>query len=794
MRSLLIPLLGLLCAAASPGQDPPSAIVRGRVLLADGSPALGAEVRGLARRFSSHNVPSGGVNQPGPVNVNVTANGSYTIELPANEGVLYELLFRLDGHTPKQRVWVGLKPDESKEIDIRMEAACFLVGHLESAAGDLLIEGWAVKGTSMIASLEHEDRVIHSVAVDPATGLFRLGPFPPGKVELQAKSSDKRLTRRLMVEAKAGAEDSVVLRVEDLEPHRALRFRAFNAQYPSIGLDRVASMGGAEPGNGLVLVDREGNAVASATKRISGRDEWEIGPVELGEYSVELRHPAFQPVRLDSVSPGPLYHIDLRGTVAMELEVVDQYGSRLTHYGVLADCGRGVGLASHTFTSIGDPAPAGNRIDGLMPGDVRVVISPPWGRPKSIEVKGLRPGETRKVRIGLLAPGLLQVAVETPGGEPAPGAEVHYTRTDLKQLYTVEEREGRLMHIPKRFAVADELGIARIQHALPDDWTFRVWASPFAYTEWTETHTLGARKPVKLRLPNTGRLEGKLFYQGPFDLTNLCVFVDSAEWEDPYRDMRRGMQDLPWVAADGSFALPGAPIGRVRLEILVGDRGPNPGFRGEPIDSRVLVTNPGTTHVTADLQDTLQASVRVVPLSTGGDALRNVDVFVVERSAAPAGALRGETRAALRELRDSAASEGAGEFVARGLVPLREHHLLLVDKDGGWIADGGPIGGIGPSEEGYAEPLVHPVQGAVIVQDEHGQALSGVEIGWSCRGWTDPRCKGVTDPQGRLDLRLPPGTYGLYRTSQAPRRAATIRWNGRSAEEPTPVVRLQAGS
>ncbi len=793
-RRWVIPLLMPLWASMGQGQDSSSSVLRGRVLQSDGSPAVGAVVRGLVRSVELKDGRLGWMDLPHPEPGRVGADGSYSLKFLANESANYTVEFQLAGHIDQVQHWTGLTPDEPKEIDVQMEAACFLTGHLESTEGNLLVDGWTITGISTVLPEQGESPVSHAVAVDPATGLFRLGPYPVGFVQLQARTRDKRMTRQRLIQVEPKGQGSVVLRVEDLEVHRVLRFLAFNAQYPFLGLDGVAPAPGMEAGDGLVLVDGSGNVVASATKRASGRDEWEIGPVDLGEYSVEVRHPAFQPVRLDSVSPGSLYPIVLKGSAALELEVVDQYGSHLTHYGVLADCGKGVRLASHTFTSIGDPAPAEGRIDGLMPGDVRVIVTPAWGRPKSVVVKDLQPGETRQLRIGLLAPGLLQVAVETPSSEPAPGAEVHYTRKGLRQLYTVEEHDGRLMHIPKRFAIADELGIARIQNASPDDWTFRVWASPFAFSERTNAHTLESRMPVKLRLPVTGRLEGKLFYTGPFDLTNLCVFVYAADQADAFRYMRRGMQDLPWVRADGSFAIQGAPTGRVQLEILVGDRSPNPGFRGDPFYSELIEVNPGTTNVTVDLQDTLQASLRVVPLSAGGDKLGNVDVFVVASKLASV-----EDRASLAagrvaELAGPKVIGGGRDLVVRGLVPLLEHRLLLVDRDGHWLADGGPIDGIDPGEEGYAELVISPLEGVVHVQDEHGKELAGVEIGWSCRGWTDPRCKGTTDAQGRLHLILPSGSYGLYRSSQTPQPAATFHWKERSAEDLPLVVQLPPGN
>lgn len=394
--------LGLLLVGSALGQGLPDATVQGRVLLEDGSPAVGVRVQLTTWQYRK---------EPGAWLATKFRTGRYTAK--SDQAGWYSFRCRgavngsaeIEAGYPNcglRRVsWTGPLPCENKEVEgLVVAPPCFLLGHLESGDGQLLTEGWSVMGISENMVSWEIGVGFKQSGIDPDAGTFRLGPFPPGPVRIVVRGPKRTNIREYSCIAKPAETTYVAIQAEDLVPEACLRFRLVNRRFPGVVFESIPiSPKGAEI-EGLVIVNGEGIAILGATKRSSGPFDWELGPLDKEEYDVELRHPAFEPLRLQGLVPGREHSLDLKGSSSLVVDVVDAAGTSITNYGarVLYDRSTTKGVA-HTYTSIGDPRPPGGRLEGLVPGDVALVITLADGRTVTQWIMGLEAQESRRVRV-----------------------------------------------------------------------------------------------------------------------------------------------------------------------------------------------------------------------------------------------------------------------------------------------------------------------------------------------------------------------------------------------------------
>lgn len=771
----------LMCLIPSAwGQEGANATVRGELLLADGSPAVGASVvLSLEILRSAENGGTPARTMPNHASALVGADGSFLLSCSAESVGIYELEASLGAQDIKSWTWIGMEAGEEKDLGSRTFAArCFVEGHLEAGDGEVLVTGWKVLGVHEQLTQFSGPPPSHSADVDKATGRFRLGPFRQGNVTVSAKLPGQAQCESQVVSMSPSADAYVVLRLEGSHPTDRMRFTARCDFFPSFRLDRTPGVQGAGPG--LVLVDADGNAQATAVRSSSGTYDWEIETSGVGEHVVEVRHPAFAPLRLEGLLGGPTYEVDLKGSAALKLEVINQRGGPLRSYGASVSYPGVRGSSTHRYSGSRDPAPAGGLLEGLIPGDLRLAVEAPWGETLLKTITGLAPGETREVRLEFMAPRTIDIAVEEPGGAPAAGVAVVFGRGGAEGLYEPFSRRQDPKRRTAQVAWTDPEGRVGIDDGLAGQWTVRAFASAFAYTELSFEHGPGPNQVRTLRLPEVGSIEGHLTAETPFDFTVLSVYPavgEAGEEESRDRLARRLGLELPAVGADGRFRVDGVPVGKVELLILPDASGRELSLRKRALFSLELDVHPGTQSFQAPLTGPLDVTLKVALRSSQGNA-DGLRVAALEEPAP------GQDLPAVRYLElDAGMLTSGGEVRLEGLRPVVGHRVFVTDDRARWIGFGYRIGALAPGKVWSISKPLELVTHRVEVVSPKGGFLPDTEVAWACRGWSTFRCRGVTDEFGRIELTMPAGSYGLFRPDEDEPRLSSFLWSASESPE-----------
>ncbi len=774
-------LILLLCLASSAwGQEKETAAVRGKLLLADGSPAVGASVvlsLEILKTAGEGGRPA--QKMPNHASASVGADGSFLLRCSAESVGIYELEASLGPEEIKSWTWIGMEAGEEKDLGSRTFAArCFVDGHLETEDGEVLVANWRIVGVHEQLTQFSGTASSHSATVDQATGRFRLGPFRQGEVTVSAKLPGQAECKSQVVTLSPSKAAYVVLKLEGQHPTERLRFTARCERFPSCRLDHTPGL----DGPGLVLVDAEGNAEAKAVRSRSGVYDWEIETTGPGEYVAEVRHPAFAPLRLEGLRGGPTYKVDLEGSAALRLEVINQRGGSLLGCRATVSYPSIRGRTSRQYSSKYDPGQPGWLLDGLIPGDLRLLVVAPWGETRVKAIPDLAPGETREVRLVFIAPRAIDIVVEELDGTPAVEVPVVFGRGGAEGLYEPFSRGQNPRRKTSQLAWTDSEGRIRIEDGLAGEWTVRAFSSAFAFAELSFEHGPEGDQIRRLRLPEVGSIEGRLMTEGPFDFTVLSVYP--APTEDMGRDSlaRRLGLELPVVRPDGTFRVDGVPVGPIELLILPDGGGRELANRKKALLSTEIDVQPGVQSFQALLPGPLDATLTVALRGMPGetDGLR---VVALEEPTDE------QDLSAVRYLElDAGFRTSDGEVRLEGLRPLVEHRFFVINEKARWIGFGQKVKALAPRKVWAVNKALQLVTHTVEVTDSHGEPLPDTEVGWACRGWSTYRCRGLTDSLGRIELTMPVGSYGLFLPGDEKSQATYFAW---AAGESPETIELQ---
>lgn len=651
---------------------------------------------------------------------------------------------------------------------------CYVEGHLEDGDGELLIEGWTVSAQGEIPVGE-DRRSQSTVKIDELTGQFRVGPFPEGEVRLMAWGDLEQSCSTQTLAVSEAEEAYCILKLQGPPEAQRLRLTVRCDSFPEFRLDREVEGVMAAP----VLVDRAGEVVAVAKRSSTGLYDWEVAPVEVQEFAVEIRDPAFELIHVDGLHPGPKHKLELLGAASIQLDVSRDTGGTLRNYGVSVLYTSITGGRPKAISGKNDPAPVGGIVTGLVPGDLMVVVVAPWGERKMAVVEGLGPGERRRVPIEFFAPRDIELLVLDADGQPASGAEVHYVHGGSEDLY-VRGRDGdRNAWMPIRSVVAGADGRVPIEGALSGPWTFRALISDFAFQDLALDLGPDTARVQTIQLPAVSVIEGRLAGDGDFDWSQVSVFPGVEGDQDPNRELRRYTSDLPTLNPDGSFRLEGVPVGPVVLDFFADGQGREPKLRKTPFHRVALDVGADGVWVEERFGGPLTASMDVTVRGPDGlyDGLRITPVELSrDRMAGPA----------IQTLPlDTPWFTQRGRALIEGLRPIWRHRLLVVHDEQKWIGFGREVRAIAPNDLHSISMRMNVVTQGVQFLDPNGEPLAETEIGWACRGWTTPSCRGTTDIWGILELTLPTDTYELFLADSVESGTTKLKWSSR--REPMPV-------
>lgn len=358
-----------------------------------------------------------------------------------------------------------------------------LVGHAVDAHGDLLTDGWRV-----LVLDEGPGPHPPGWPLDPATGAFTIRGLAPGRVGVRAVYGALAETRTQEVELAAGETREVILVLDGPHPRDL------------VGVEFGARASEVHPAHGsVVAIDARGTQHELAPRPT--RRTWVAEVPGGGVCRIEVRDPRFQPVTQDRVPCGAVSYVQLRGTSAVEVTVVDAH-SRKPLPNARVDLAR---LADPTIPR---EWPSGNRsvvspgvhrFDEVVPGEVSIIASADRAPIARALLEGLAPGEVRRIELALGAAYELEGRLVDHNGVPQPGQRVALAPLRFESEF--ERSVGVDRSHLVMYRKTDAEGRFRFERLGPGPVTLR--AHQYAITEVTAHVGVGAEPsgPVVLTIP-----------------------------------------------------------------------------------------------------------------------------------------------------------------------------------------------------------------------------------------------------------------------------------------------------
>ena len=398
--------------------------VRGRLLLFDGTPAIGAKIQleGFSqdREYLRRHGRLAGYQAP---STTARRDGCFSLHFEPPPDNQFSLGAAFASCAEERWRWGDIEPGEVIDVGtVTFKRAGTIAGTLVDTAGDLLRSGFIVHATCAAPAGSKGKDATRRVAGVDSTGLFRLDGLMPGPTQLRIEPFEPNgeegqvLDVLEVVEVIAGEEISVELVWCDPED-----------------ANRIVVEPSTSPFNPLWVaadsIHLSGTAGESRTAHPDPDNPWSLvfDELEPGSYTVAIDDPRFLPWSESGIRPGTRLRPRLKGNVAIRLEVVDgESGVPVEDYqlDVRLD---GLGFGSRTFRwhETGQEPPTGGLLEGLVPVPQTLLIEAegyPTGR---LALHDLEAFETRTVRAELArGTRVAGIAYEADGRTPVPGARV----------------------------------------------------------------------------------------------------------------------------------------------------------------------------------------------------------------------------------------------------------------------------------------------------------------------------------------------------------------------------------
>ena len=780
-KLIVLALLALFLGAPARGQGNKVLVLTGQLELPDGSPAAGAtvNVRGWqanSQRKQKYGLPK---NWSDPDPVTADEEGRFRLEFEPHPAYQFVLRASYPDYPEEGWRWSELPAGIHKDLGtVTFQPPCYVVGYVQGEDGTIYAEGWRILGSSREkASRERSAATLHA-SPDSETGEFRIGPFPPGKVELWTRSDLDARAQKKTVVVSAEAPTRVTLLYTGPPLDGRIVFKTFSRPYYTFHLEGRLHFPGAEvPKSQLVLLGGDGQVLQHARHVAGTSQDWEYTDVPQGEYTVELRDPRFLPQRFEAVSPGRSYRLHLVGSAQLELEVLDIDGEPLTNYGLWVGY-ENVSFSPNEFEvqPDGSPAPQGGLVKGVVPGEILIELRGPNGTRLRRSLGRVGAGETKQVRVQFGAGQVLRGTVRMPNGEPATGVVVEYTqgphagRSDgLQTMIGTQEGTIRIGG-PDGQVTTDGEGRFAIDDLQEGKWSLRAIASAYAWASATVDTGQAAEAPA-LTLPQLGVVEGHL--KLPPD-TGASQFHIAAKLpgRSPVEAALVLPGDQPKLAADGSFRIEGLPQGAIRLVISQQHSMGDHSTYTTSLYEDELKLGDEIARFDLDLQMIMPGSCRV-NLRASGEPLEGIHVVAYQRSSVDESNPDSSRKTPFGI---QAVSDSSGTAVLSSVLVERSYLLVLTDAEGQWIHVASTVEPLSGGEEREITLDLELVERIVQVLDSEGQPAANLALGWACDGLTAEGCRGKTDGNGRLKLRMPKGIYELFGMEPEEADGAPLQW------------------
>jgi hypothetical protein len=733
--------------------------LKGRCLLPNGSAASGVSIQvhgwtANQERVIQHGVPD---HWEDP-NTTTDTDGRFSIRFDPPLAFQFVLDASTPGYAKASWRWIEIKPGEVKDLgDVQLLRGGTITGRIVAANGKVQKDGWSVHAQSAGGGSDLDrgggrDTTREQAEIDPATGEFRLEDVPPGSTKLSAYSRIANWTDGPTVEVRAGEVIDATIRYAG--PDNSARIVVVTFTKPFFVFSFQV---------GDILLRGPSLEPRRATKVAGSSQSFGFDDLPPGRYSVEINDPKFLPWSKDGVEPGTRVEAHLKGSAAVRLEIVDAQTSQpvaATSVKVRFDK---VNFRPNEFLILepGKKAPAGGLFDGLIPSDQTLIVSAEGYADCEVPAPDLKPNEVRPLRAAMTHG--TRIAGRVVIGEArAPGADVDV------ELGDVRDGTGGLGGIgsdpkPGSHVRTDSDGRFVFSTVSPGKHTVRASISPLLAAQVEVDVSAGADKlDVELALPAHSYLAGRLIAPEGASFEGLSLFalpaadahadVDEIAWE-------AGGDKVNAVAADGTFRIGPLALGEARVSLRLASATLPFGFHGSTrtqaatIDlGRVtIVAGAETKHdfdLRANFPGRIEVTLRVNGMPAPGPVIE------------------------VRDEKDSRSIEGAATAgpdgrAATNPLACKSYHLLVRAVDYAWFYLAPASVTVKPGELASTSIDVPLVEGVLQMLDDNGMAARVVKK-MAIRSEDDDPLRPVatasisTDSDGRLQLKLPPGSYRLF--------------------------------
>ncbi len=725
---------------------PPSAmigdaIVRGRLLRPDGSPAVGSRVnfsgtRANQERVQQYGLPTNWID-PQPK----TADADGRFEFSFDPPLAYQFFMKVDeaGSAMAAWRWNTLLPGSTLELgDIALEPVATIVAHIVDASSNSLCIGWngSVDVQPLTAAQGRDSSYISAKCLAGASEIV-LSRVPARRVRLEASTENGASIEAVIVDLVANETKSVELRYDGPDPAKRIAVRVSTSPYYSFDsghLQVSATSAGAPP---LIGSMNENGLMA-----------YVIDGCVAGAYDLSISDPRLVPWTKSNVQPGEVVRAKLVGNAALRLHLNCPDGSAyLSSYSLRAKFTSG--HSSNEFVLVAPNAvpPTGGVIGGVIPGDYALTLEIADLPPQNIAVLGLAPNEVRDVNCNFAAGLALQGTVYAADGTtPLSNVEVQLTRGDQAGHagdVSVQIFAGN--GIIRRFTqstATDEQGRYTFNGLTAEHWTLRASWSEYLHVDRIVALD-GETQPLVILRPAHGFLTGRLLIPAgaPIDDTNLLAHF--SPMDPTLRAFHAEGRDNAVLHEDGAFDFGALPVGEVQLNLAVTTVAPDGASESGPRTVYTAMIHDGETLAAEiDLRNTFPGRLRervvIDDLAASGGTL----LWAVAGSS-PTGAF-------------SRSVHFDGTALLGSLAPgsLR---LDYWSKDKTWAWSVAQPITIVPGQEVAHEIQLHTTARDLRCVDVSGGAvLANVEIEWRTGlGGKELTAKARTDAAGLLHLRMP---------------------------------------
>jgi hypothetical protein len=579
MATALLPSLALAALALLAPQDPPGAPaerpcrIHGRVVDADGVPVPGARVvakgwPGNQGRVEAFGVP-GQWQDPETV---TGADGAFELRFVPPQAFQFAVSVRHDDYADLGWRWSGIAFGEERAQGVVMlERPGVIEGHLTSAGGDLLADGWFVEARSATGLAHHDGISTQHCAIDRETGGFRFDRFPPGLVSLQAWRQSGERSEEVTVATNATGRVHVALVYDGPDLARRILLEISSRGPTAAATSQLAA-------GALRAVAADGTVFPLERIANRGWEHWSRG-LPPGEYRVEIDDPRFVRWEQPGVRPGTTVHATLEGRARLALTVLAPDGEPVRRYRLRLQQRSPRQYTPFFELQAADvPPPADGVFRGLLEGSYDVRISAAGYGEHRGTLDGLRADETVELLVRLAPKRAVRGRVMHDDGTPAATGRVELTLGELAghdgdpgstRFTTVGAgREEREEIIPYRDAVAtlDADGAFDLGEVAAGPAILRVRIG-----EWIRHDVaVGSESALDLvvTLPALGSVSGQVSFAGPRPEDAIHLWPRHAPYESQVA-AREELDGSDPVDAEGRYRLGPLLAGSQELELIV---------------------------------------------------------------------------------------------------------------------------------------------------------------------------------------------------------------------------------